>query len=81
MKCLLPSHVKKDCRNRRNCYICRSWHHHTAICDRQMDKYDGDNNQISHEEIQTHHINAKVSVLLQTTEAEIGEVVEKYEYF
>ena len=62
LKCLLPSHVKKYCRSRRNCYICRSVHHHTAICDRLMKKYDGGNNQITHEETQTHHINAKGSV-------------------
>ena len=69
--------MKKDCRSRRNCYSCKSGPHRTAICDRrQPQKYEGEDNEIQPDETQTHHINAKKSVLLQTADAEMCDIGE-----
>ena len=70
--------MKKDCRSRRNCYSCKSGHHHTAICDRRKPKmYEGEDNEIQPDETQTRHINAKKSVQLQTADAEMCDIGER----
>ena len=76
-KCLASSHLKKDCRSRRNCYSCKSIHHHTAICDRIKMKYRSDNNEVIPEKTHVNHASTKVSVLLQTAEAEVCDIEEK----
>ena len=76
-KCLTPNHVKKDCRSRRNCYTCKSPHHHTAICEKEAKKADNNSSiKITSEETQVTYVNAKQSVLLQTAYSVISDVKE-----
>ena len=72
-KCLTPGHSKRECRNKNKCYRCKSYNHHTAICDKEERQESHIGNEKS---TGVNIVNSKTSVLLQTASGIISDTKE-----
>ena len=76
-RCLMTGHPIRKCRNRNNCYRCKSPHHHTAICDKDLRReIRVPKKSEFEEETASNLVNSQTSILLQTASGIIADNVE-----
>ena len=68
-KCLLKGHKIQKCRRTRNCFLCKSRSHHTAICDKKIED--------AAEESQSTVVTSERSVFLETVDGVVADNKEK----